>query len=61
MFEKKQMSTGKRLILLMSVVILALMLIFTASLLTSRTASDELRLAGDRQFQIIALDLDSVL
>ncbi len=55
------MSTGKRLILLMSVVMLALTLICTAYLLTSRKAGDELRLAGDRQLQIIALDLDSVL
>lgn len=59
------MGAGKRIILFSAVVGvglgLALALIFTAYLLASRKAGEDIRLAGDRQLQIIALDLDSVL
>ena len=55
------MGTGKRIILFSAVVGLALALIFTAYLLASRKAGEDIRFAGDRQLQIIALDLDSVL
>lgn len=55
------MSINRRITLLLLALALSLALVFASYLLASRKAEDDIRLAGDRQLQIIALDLESVL
>lgn len=52
---------SRRIILFSLVLGSVLALIFSAYLLASRRALEDIRLAGDRQLQLIALDLESVL
>ncbi|QJQ07007.1 sensor histidine kinase [Undibacterium piscinae] len=55
------MRISRRIILFALVLGSALALIFSAYLLASRKAVEDIRLAGERQLQLIALDLESVL
>lgn len=55
------MKTNQRIVLISLLTALAVALIAGAYLIATRVATAELRQSGDRQLQIIALDLESVL
>ncbi|MFZ6756832.1 ATP-binding protein [Undibacterium sp. Ji50W] len=56
-----RMSTRQRRLVMLGIALLAVLLVVVSYLLAARAAKENIQLAGDRQLQIIALDIESVL